>query len=111
VISVPGEETKNGEPTEHFLLEDVAVLLDLYLEKYLPIIANGPSPWLFPGKTTASCTHIFTCLSGASFVHECLRGHSRCDRQGSRPVQKASLSYRHCDQHGVGGAGSCKQGA
>ena len=50
VVSVPAGETKNVEPTEHFLLPDVAQLLDLYLEKYLPIIANGPSHSLFPGK-------------------------------------------------------------
>jgi integrase len=50
VISVPADETKNEEATEHFLLEDVAALLDLYLETCLPIIANAPMPWLFPGK-------------------------------------------------------------
>lgn len=50
VISVPADETKNEEATEHFLLEDVAALLNLYLEKCLPIIANAPTPWLFPGK-------------------------------------------------------------
>jgi integrase len=50
VVSVLAAETKNGEATEHFLLPDVAELLDLYLEKCLPIIANGPSQLLFPGK-------------------------------------------------------------
>jgi integrase len=52
VLSVSAHETKNGEATEHFLLPDVAQLLDLYLEKYLPIIAQSASQslFLFPGK-------------------------------------------------------------
>jgi integrase len=49
VVRVAASETKNGEATEHFLLSDVADLLTLYLEIYLPIIAGGPTPWLFPG--------------------------------------------------------------
>ena len=50
IVSVPAAETKNGEATEHFLLEDVAELLDLYLDKCLPLIANGSTDFLFPGK-------------------------------------------------------------
>jgi hypothetical protein len=42
VVRVAASETKNGEATEHFLLSDVADLLTLYLDTYLPIIAGGP---------------------------------------------------------------------
>ncbi len=49
VVRVPGEETKNGEPAEHFLNHDTAVLLDHYVERFRPLIAKDARSWLFPG--------------------------------------------------------------
>lgn len=48
-LSVPGREVKNREALEHFLDEETADLLDLYLRDYRPLIAPAESPWLFPG--------------------------------------------------------------
>ena len=48
-LRVPGDEVKNKEELEHFLNDDTAALLDLYLRDYLPLISTRESPWLFPG--------------------------------------------------------------
>ncbi len=50
VIRVPGIQTKNGQPLEHFLHEAAAELLELYLQTYRPVLAAQDSPWLFPGR-------------------------------------------------------------
>jgi integrase len=50
VIRVPGAATKNGKPVEHFLHDDAAGLLELYLQRYRPLLADPSSPWLFPGR-------------------------------------------------------------
>lgn len=50
-LSVPGHEVKNSEALEHFLDDDTADLLDLYLRDYRPLIASLESPWLFPGPS------------------------------------------------------------
>ena len=50
VIRIPGTETKNGKPVEHYLHDDAASLLELYLKLYRPLLADRASPWLFPGR-------------------------------------------------------------
>ena len=46
-------ETKNKNPEEHFLTDDAAALLELYVSKYRDIILKAnkaaKSPYLFPG--------------------------------------------------------------
>jgi integrase len=64
-LSVPGREVKNGEALEHFLDEDTADLLDLYLRDYRPLIAPTESPSLFPGPNGQPKTYqtfrVFRC--------------------------------------------------
>ncbi len=54
VVSIPAAETKNGEPTEHILLEDTAKRLREYVDVYRPLICAAPSNWLFPGGKRGS---------------------------------------------------------
>jgi integrase len=52
VIRVPAAEVKNGTKLEHFLDEDTASLLRLYVNEYLPILTrHNPSVFLFPGRS------------------------------------------------------------
>lgn len=50
IIRVPGEMTKNGKPLEHYLHDDAAAALELYLKDFRPLLQKGASPWLFPGR-------------------------------------------------------------
>lgn len=47
---VDAGDTKNDAAIEKEFPEPTAQLLDLYLERYRPVLLNGPSEWLFPGK-------------------------------------------------------------
>lgn len=49
-IVIPPEEVKNNEPLDYPLPKETIVLLDLYLSKYRPFLANASTPFLFPGK-------------------------------------------------------------
>ena len=55
-IQVPGNEVKNGQPLEHFLDEETAQLLDLYIRAFLPLIVKTPTQFLFPGPSGAPKT-------------------------------------------------------
>ena len=48
-IVIPGEEVKNGQDLDFPLPRESAELLDLYIRDYRPLLAPGPSEWLFPG--------------------------------------------------------------
>jgi integrase len=50
VVRVPSESVKNRQALEHSLNEDTQDLLELYVQKFRPLLAAGPSPWLFPGR-------------------------------------------------------------
>jgi len=50
VVRVPSESVKNHQALEHFLNEDSKDLLEFYVQKFRPLLAAGPSPWLFPGR-------------------------------------------------------------
>jgi hypothetical protein len=49
LIRIPPGQVKNGEALEHFLNKDAAALLELYVKEFRPLLADRPSPWLFPG--------------------------------------------------------------
>lgn len=50
VIRVPGEETKNGKPLEHYLDDQAAALLALYIGTFRPLLVSSGCPWLWPGR-------------------------------------------------------------
>lgn len=47
----PGWEVKNRNPLEFPLMDATLGLLDEYLTTWWPLLAAGPTPFLFPGKT------------------------------------------------------------
>jgi integrase len=49
-LVVEAEETKNDVAIEKEFPEPTARLLDLYLERYRPVLLDTPSEYLFPGK-------------------------------------------------------------
>jgi hypothetical protein len=49
-IHIPAEEVKNNKPLDYELPHDVAVLLDLYLERARFVLEGQPSEYLFPAK-------------------------------------------------------------
>ncbi|MBV9783696.1 MAG: site-specific integrase, partial [Acidisphaera sp.] len=48
-LSIPDGEVKNGMGMEAILPAETAGLLDLYIERYRPLLTPEPSAWLFPG--------------------------------------------------------------
>ena len=49
LLSVAGEEIKNGVPIEVRLPDEAARLIGLYLDRYRPLLAPQGGDWLFPG--------------------------------------------------------------
>lgn len=49
-LSLPEAEVKNSVAIEIALPTTTARLVDLYLEKYRPLLGPPGSPWLFPGR-------------------------------------------------------------
>ena len=49
-IAIPGQETKNGSPIDIILPSEAGRLLDTYVDVYRPLLVNGASDWLFPGR-------------------------------------------------------------
>lgn len=49
LIVIPPHEVKNREELAFDLPPESITLLDLYLERYRPLLTKGPSGWLFPG--------------------------------------------------------------
>lgn len=49
LIVIPPHEVKNREELVFELSAESITLLDLYLERYRPLLTKGPSGWLFPG--------------------------------------------------------------
>ena len=52
LVRIPASEVKNSQALEHYLNEDAADLLELYVKEFRPLLAAGASPWLFPGYGT-----------------------------------------------------------
>ena len=50
-LNIPAEEVKNGFAIEAELPPETVRLLDVYLERYRPLLLAHPSSWLFPGKS------------------------------------------------------------
>jgi integrase len=50
-IVIEGDETKNYEPEELLLPPTTVALIELYIDKYRPILSDGLSSALFPGKS------------------------------------------------------------
>jgi len=50
VLRIPPDEVKNAQPLEHFLHEDAAAMIELYLAQYRLLLVDGTSPWFFPGR-------------------------------------------------------------
>jgi len=48
-LAIPGAEVKNGVDIDAVLPVHLVRMIDAYLEKYRPILADQPSAWLFPG--------------------------------------------------------------
>jgi integrase len=53
-LSLPEMEVKNSMAIEIALPATTARLIDLYLEKYRPLLGSPGSPWLFPGRAADS---------------------------------------------------------
>jgi integrase len=49
-LAIPGVEIKNGVDVEAELPPSTITLLELYLERYRPLLLDGQSAWLFPGR-------------------------------------------------------------
>ncbi len=49
-ISVPKERVKNAQPLEDEVNPETAKWIKLYLERYLPLLTDGPYQYLFPGR-------------------------------------------------------------
>lgn len=49
-IAIPGDEAKNGSPIDTILPIETGRLLDTYVQTYRPLLLNGMSDWLFPGR-------------------------------------------------------------
>ena len=50
ILSIPAEETKNGNAIEAELPPWLVRLMDRYLEEYRPRLVTALCPWLFPGE-------------------------------------------------------------
>ena len=53
-LAIPAHEVKNGTDIEAVLPTPTGGLLDLYLERYRPLLINEPCSWLFPGRKQRS---------------------------------------------------------
>jgi integrase len=49
-LAIPGQEVKNGVDIEAILPLPTVRLLDLYIDRYRPVLLAEPSSWLFPGR-------------------------------------------------------------
>jgi integrase len=50
-LAIPGSEVKNGVNINAVLPGTTVRLIDLYIERYRPVLANERSRWLFPGES------------------------------------------------------------
>lgn len=50
ILSIPGEEVKNGRPLSFELTGDTLALFDLYVRDYRPALLTAPSGFLFPAR-------------------------------------------------------------
>jgi len=50
LLSIPGDEVKNGRPLSFELTGAALALYDLYMRDYRPALLSEPSDYLFPGR-------------------------------------------------------------
>lgn len=62
------EETKTREPFEMELPEQTAALLEIYLDHFRPLLCDGASPYLFPGRQGECRSSVSFSQSIAKFV-------------------------------------------
>lgn len=55
-LAIPGYEVKNGSDIEAVIPPPAVRLMDVYLRDYRPLLLDGPSAALFPGKAGVSKT-------------------------------------------------------
>jgi integrase len=55
-LAIPGYEVKNGTDIEAVVPPPAVRLMDIYLRDYRPLLLDGPSTALFPGKAGAPKT-------------------------------------------------------
>ena len=58
-LIIPGTETKNGQPLEFELLSETVRILDLYLDRFHPLLTDAHSPYLFPGENGPKSRELF----------------------------------------------------
>jgi integrase len=49
-LAIPGDEVKNGTDIDAILPPGAVRLMDRYIRDYRPLLLDGTSPYLFPGK-------------------------------------------------------------
>jgi integrase len=59
-IDIPPQEVKNDQPLVHELLRRVTTLLDRYLRRFRPALAEPGNPYLFPVGPTRKGSHGFS---------------------------------------------------
>lgn len=76
-LAIPAEETKNREPLDLPLPDELARLLDLYLGRHRPYLlppgVGAGAGWLFPGRDPASPKHA---VSLAAQITGAVRRHT-----------------------------------
>jgi integrase len=53
LVSIPADATKNRQPIEAELPDEVVDLIAIYLDRFRPRLAEAGCPWLFPGENSA----------------------------------------------------------
>ncbi len=69
-IHVPADEIKNGVTIDCELPSHVVHLLDLYLDRFRPLLADQRSPWLFPGTRGSHKKGATFCFQYARLVKQ-----------------------------------------
>ena len=86
-LAIPGQEVKNGQSLEAILTPQTVQLIDLYIRKYRPLLAQAGSPFLFPGQAAEVSK---TCEGMRAPIVRCIR-------------QRCGLDFRpHTFRHAVG---------
>lgn len=59
-IAIPGIDVKNGVDIDAILPQETADLFQLYVDRYRPLLLNGQSDWLFPGRKPSDAKSLVT---------------------------------------------------
>ncbi|MBC2837616.1 site-specific integrase [Paragemmobacter straminiformis] len=82
ILSIPGEEVKNGRPLSFELSGETLVLFDLYLKDYRPTLLTQPSDLLFPARDGGAkwTTSVSKLIKDTIFEHTGLIIHTHLFR-------------------------------